>query len=291
MIGIKSPDSITGLTLWWDASDINTVNNGRVTDTENVFKIVDKVSGVALTNPNGVLGPSYSFGAINGKNAIHFPYYSNTNGAQKALVGSNVTQLNTPQTKTIVFVFKPTTLTEPGSPAGTNTKYSFAIWGLGRNFGTSPDIALFCGSGINPYPQYVESVNPWNTGPSRTISIWNSKSYEFGNKNSSSVDLGVVQTFIGRTKLSFNQTSWLQSGGLDSKYNFYNDGTKYTGTPVSPSTPSRIVIGGYFDSTYSKFSRAYPMEGYFCEMLYYNRYLTNAEINGLEIYMKRKWIG
>jgi len=105
------------------------------------------------------------------------------------------------------------------------------------------------------------------------------------------VDLGQVQVCIARTKPNFNQATFLQSGGFDSKYNFYKDGTKYDGTPPSPATPPRIIIGGYVDYSHLKFSRAYPLEGYFCEMLYYNRYLTNAEINALEIYVRKKWIG
>ena len=52
------------------------------------------------------------------------------------------------------------------------------------------------------------------------IGIRNGKSYEYFVKNGVSVDLGQVQVCIARTKLNFNQASFLQSGGFDSKYNF-----------------------------------------------------------------------
>jgi len=71
-----NPKNISGLTLWLDAADDSTVNNGRVTNGQNVFKIVDKASGYVFRNGYGVSGPSYSFGVVNGKNAITFNYYT-----------------------------------------------------------------------------------------------------------------------------------------------------------------------------------------------------------------------
>lgn len=95
MIG-SNPDNIPGLTLWLDAADDSTVNNGRVTNGQNVFKIVDKASGITFRNGYGVDGPSYSFGVVNGKNAITFNYYTSPNSIQsKGLWAGNVTTMAT----------------------------------------------------------------------------------------------------------------------------------------------------------------------------------------------------
>jgi len=94
----SNPDNIPGLTIWVDASDISTVNNGQVTNGQNVFKIVDKASGIVFRNGYGNFGPTYSIGVVNEKNAISFNYYlsSTIDSLQaKGLWASDVTTMAT----------------------------------------------------------------------------------------------------------------------------------------------------------------------------------------------------
>lgn len=89
---MKTPKLVPGLLMWLDASDQATVNNGRVTNNENVYKFVDKVSGVTLVNNNGVNGPTYKYSTIKGRNIIEFASYNTTTFndiSLKSLTASN----------------------------------------------------------------------------------------------------------------------------------------------------------------------------------------------------------
>jgi len=93
IVSVKSPNSIPGLKVWLDASDANTINNGReISNGSIVQKWVDKAGGYVFRSGTGTLGnsygflgangtfkvrgPSYSIGVVNGKNAITFNYYT-----------------------------------------------------------------------------------------------------------------------------------------------------------------------------------------------------------------------
>jgi hypothetical protein len=285
MVGFGSPDNINGLTLWWDAADASTVNDGTVTANQNVYKIVDKVSGVALTNSQGASGPTYAIAAINGNNAIHMPYYAPNQIGLKALSNSSVTQITSAQ-KTLVFVFKPTTLTTT-TPAPV-TKYALSIWGSGRIIGNNfPSIHLFSGSGFNPYCQYGEVPGSLSL---RNINSWNYRSLEYALKTNQPIDLGSTQILILRTKSGISKFNWLHQGGFDTKTEYYINTSSNTGEPVIPTSPAKLVIGSYNDNLSPRANGAHPIEGFFCEMLYYNRYLTTAETNALEQYIKMKWL-
>jgi hypothetical protein len=104
--------------------------------------------------------------------------------------------------------------------------------------------------------------------------------------------LNTTQIAIIRTKNGISKFNWLQGNGFDTRTEYYINTSINTGSPITPSSPIKLIIGSYIDTPLSnKFAGAYPMEGYFCEMLYYNRYLKTSEINALEQYLKMKWIG
>jgi hypothetical protein len=291
MIGFGSPDNISGLTLWWDAADASTINDGTVVANQNVYKIVDKVSGVALTNSQGVLGPTYTIASINGNNAIHMPYYSQNVLGQKTLSNNSVTQMNS-QEKTIVFVHKPMTVTQANNPPSDfNTKYALAVWGNGRTYGPRfPSLDIRIQAGNNPYTAYGEVSEPTpNFTNTRTLNSWNNKSWQRGVVTGTQPDLGATQITIVRTKTGITKYNFYQQNGFDSQTEFY-EGIFATSSPILFSGSVKVVIGSLDNSLGAKGSAAYPMEGYFCEMLYYNRYLTTAETNALEQYIKMKWI-
>jgi hypothetical protein len=294
MFGYKSPKNIPGLVLWWDAADSTTINDGVVYQNQNVFKFVDKVSGKVLTNFAGANGPTYSYGAVNGKNAIHFPYYTDTNTALKSLTNLNIDNIDI-ESKTIFFVFKPTT-----NQYGSNTRYAFSIWGNGAAGGglVEPTISVRSGGGTNPYSEYSESGAGGLEGI-RDIFFRNEKSYRQGLKTSTNPDLDSLQIVISKT--GFNSSLFrriskfvvLQEKGFDSKLEYYNNDTLLFGNreDFQPAAvyPLSISIGSYFYSSLTKFANAYPLEGYFCEMLYFNRYLEDYEINTIGSYLLRKW--
>jgi hypothetical protein len=284
MIGFGNPDNIPGLALWWDAADFSTVNDGTVTQNQNVYKIVDKVSGVVLTNSQGVNGPTYAIAEVNGNNAIHMPYYATTDMGLKSLTGTT-TQITSAQ-KTIVFVHRPTTILYTASAPV--TKYALSIWASGRTpaAGVQPSIHLLSGSGNNPYSQIGEVQNGTNN---KTINSWNYRSFEYGRNTSEQVDLNTTQIFLGRIKTGISKLNFYQDRGFDTKTDYYVNTSINTGAAVLPTSPVKIVIGSYWD-TGTRFSGAHPMEGYFCELMIFNRYLTTAEINLIEQYVKMKWI-
>jgi hypothetical protein len=82
-INMVQPNKIPGLALWLDASDPSTINGGA-SSSNGVFVNTwsDKAGGYTLTSPqiggNFVVGagPTYAVGAVNGKNAIRFDYFS-----------------------------------------------------------------------------------------------------------------------------------------------------------------------------------------------------------------------
>jgi hypothetical protein len=67
-------------------------------------------------------------------------------------------------------------------------------------------------------------------------------------------------------------------------------GFKLEGSSVAVGTTAYLSIGAYWPVTSfaSPFGK-YPMEGFFCEWLYFDRYLTDSETNTVREYLRRKW--
>jgi hypothetical protein len=287
MFGYKSPKNIPGLVLWWDAADQTTINDGRSFQGQNVYKFIDKVSGVVLTNFAGVNGPTYSYASVNGKNAIHFPYHTNNNGSLKALSTTSLENISI-DVKTIFFVFKPTT-----TQSGNNTKYALSIWPESSvpSVLQEPVISVRSAGGNNPYTEYSEGS--FDIEGARNLFFRNEKSLRFGVKSSTNPDVNALQVLISRTKIDnkISKFTILQENGLDSKQEFYkNDELLFEKYDMSPVVgPFGLSIGSYYYNTLNKTSNAYPLEGYFCEMLYFNRFLEDDEINTIGSYLIRKW--
>ncbi len=288
MLGYKTQKNIPNLVLWWDASDPTTINDGLAFQYQNVYKFVDKKSGVVLRNFSGANGPTYSYGVINGKNAIHFPYYSDSIGNLKSLVNSNINLPNLDlDVKTIFFVFKPTTTTS------TNKKYALSIWTEGQAVGslTEPPVSIRSGSGNNPYTEYSEGSQ--DIEGERNLFFRNEKSYQYGLKTSTNVDRNTLQIMIARTRNDSGVSKFisLQENGFDSKLEYYNNGDLILSQNLSSlaQPPFALSIGSFFYQSLNKTTDQHPLEGYFCEMLYYNRFLEDHEVNTIGTHLLRKW--
>jgi hypothetical protein len=341
MISLKSPNSIPGLNLWFDAADINTINNGRVVNNENVYKFTDKISGVSLTNGNTVSGPTYSFGSINGKNAIHFPHYGliPNNRSLKTLTASNVSQLNT-FTFSMFVVYKPTT--KLYQDLSGNQSYVISVFdGLTIDNLVSnvfPNRAFYIGDEgggsqgqrNNPSGRYVEGIS---TGVGQYVAYTEnitSRSLELptpaGLSGPSSNQVTIASA---RGQNGLRKVGWIQQNGesledltipvsttigtqsykppfggiepprtpspFSSVVDYYrNRGYLLSGNTISaasrPGTRgTHLTLGGFWPNTTTFTFRTYPFEGYICEFLNYNRYLTEQETNSVREYLKIKW--
>lgn len=286
MVGFENPENVNNLTFWLDASDPSTINNGKVLPNQVVTRIVDKVGGLALTSPPNIgwLGPTYAISSVNGNNAINFTALTpGQDQSRRSLINTAANFLGSAE-KTLVFVHRPSITT-------TITKFPLSIWGNGRIQGTGffPNIYLLNGSQNNPYSQYGEV--PGTITGTGNIYEWNHVSYEQGVKFNFNPDNNSTQIMIIRTKSGVNKFNFYQDKGFNSETLYFTgDGSISTGSSVIPASPIKLVLGAYHDST-TFYNNANAFEGFFCEMLYFNRYLRTAEINGLEQYLKMKWIG
>ena len=167
---LTNPNNIPGLTLWVDAADDSTVNNGRVTNGQNVFKIVDKASGITFRNGYGVDGPSYSVGTVNGKNVITFNYYTSPNSILvKGLWADNVTTMATGTYSLYCVSFPYDNRQRNTNGAGTPLPQNLWLLSLVNNLPTSvggyqPNrVILFRTSGglgvTNSAPQFQEDTD------------------------------------------------------------------------------------------------------------------------------------
>lgn len=331
MIPLIGPDKIDGLKIWFDASDLSTVNDGRVTNGSNVYKFVDKISGVVCRNNNGVNGPTYSFGGVNGKGAICFGYYAPGDLSLRALTASGVTQFNT-ATRTNFWVYKPTGKT--AQPAGSsNEQYVVTVWDTTRitggiAAGGYANIAMYIAEDSETYALAIQKQNPSGryvegvpgTAPYTGYNTYTedipSRSLE-GPNSLNKVSIGSARISPSQTK----KIGWLKEG-QDSFEDFtipaytaskYNNLSVY-GRPLPPSplsasasywtprgfrlentsvvvgTTAYISIGAFWPVTSLSIPTGkYPMEGFFCEWLYFDRYLTDSETNTVREYLRRKW--
>jgi hypothetical protein len=340
MIVPKAPDSIDGLTLWFDASDRNTINDGKVQNNQNVYKFIDKIGGVTLRNGSGVNGPTYSFNGVNGISAIHFPSYTLAysgglnNLSQKALTASGINQFNT-ATCSMFCIYKPTT---NDYTATSNAKNILNIWSndrITKNPLTTP------GSG---YANISFVTEPGYTAEQRDASVgsfyqaeptyqlagtlqvhlrlqsYSLNMFAFSLESPSNrgvVNISSVRLQTGIKKIGFlaensecledmtlpasTKSPFLGPPRLPSPFSasssFYENCFKYnsiisTTTGASSPVPNAwMTIGSYWHSNRndSNFDNKYPFEGYFCEFLHYNRYLTDEETNSIREYLKLKW--
>jgi hypothetical protein len=344
MLGIRGPEQISGLNLWFDAADRSSINDGKVTDRQNVYKFRDKISGVTLINGNGALGPSYSFGAINGKNAIHFPWFGtvqndpavNLDGAIKSLTASNVTQLGF-ATVSMFLVYKPTTTFYQNLNG--NQKYTLSIWNDARiqggnpgngSGGGFPSRAIYVGDERdplqggtttaaqrqNPSGRVVEGFlidgGPGYRGQSTYTEHIHSRSLEgpislnkvsitsarlqnglkkigFINENSESLEDLTIAVAKGST-MSLGPPRSPSPHSASMSY-YRNRNYRIDGQTVDPTQNAWLVLGAWWPRSYliQTTGGNYPYEGFICEFLHYNRYLTDQETDAVRQYLKNKW--
>jgi len=335
------PNNIPGLKIWLDASDVSTINNGRISDIDSnprshlyiprqtVSKIVDKISGYEFTNPSGLTGPSYIFNGVNGKNAIHFPYYppiyTNPTSlstlppfsiSEKALIAQGLTALST-GTYSLYYVFKPS---EVRGVTGSRDMWAFTIWNgdiiptitsTSSLLSTYPDRGLkMIGMGNNTiwtwgnikpvsFNQngditYHETLN--NSLTSSTSVSDTHPQYRRFNKKGEYYQYG--KTHISALRSSQNVKKYKivrKDYTLDD--NFLPRKTLNTSDVITVNNPT-MVIGSYWpgrDGVGITVSRTVddflsPFEGYFCEFLFFDRVLSDVESNVIENYLKDKWI-
>lgn len=317
---MKSPDNISGIRLWFDASDSSTINDGIVTNNQNVYKFVDKIGGISLTNPNGPLGPTYAFGAINGRNAISFTYYNSTvatNPHLKRLAAVNVSALST-GTYSMYVAFFPNDIRQEPSPttAGTNFQTRCGVVSIisGSRIGAAPaggfiDRSLYHTSYANSNTDRNTTIGYYDSLPTyTTFNTFVFDNMAFRQPNARSLTSGIDYQY-GKTNVvgvrigpGIQKSSFLRSGSSISG-NFLP--ISATGNRVRPSNaviinPS-LVIGAtwvgytvngvpYHTLTTRAADNFSPMEGFFCEMIFFDRILTDAEDNTVLNYLVDKWI-
>ena len=334
-----NPNNIPGLTLWVDAADDSTVNNGRVTNGQNVFKIVDKASGVTFRNGYGNFGPSYSFGAVNGKNVITFNYYTSAeiNSIQaKGLWAGNLTTMatgtyslycvsfpydNRQRNQNGAGVFSPQRLhllalinNLPTDVNGYIPHRNLDYLSIGNNTpnqGFSYRERIDFGAGTDPLGltgstlfDKVHSLYPDNT----TIPPTNNR-YIYGKTNIIGVrvsDGAKKLTVLRRDYVSNEnfQTRQISRFSVNPNKGFVPavGGPWLTIGTFMPNSQSRTVegvpgpifnppSGVDFPLASSTSQNVYPFEGHFCELLFFNRVLSDTEANGVGEYLTKKWIG
>ena len=318
---MNNPSKITGLKIWLDAADTSTINNGKVVDNGNVFSFRDKVSNIELTNSQGVNGPSYSIGAVNGRNAISIPYYTDaTDVGLKSLSAINVNVLQG-FTFSMFCVYKPTTTTQVNDNG--NQKYVVTIYSNTRWTGlTSPggfaNRAIYTGDEggvpnatrrLNPSGRYIEADSNVALGsgwltyvtygehvPSRALNGPTPTSL-----NKTCLTQVRIQSGLKKMAFSFSGYDFIDDFQSSRIYNTggsagINRGLVNAGPVRDVGPNATLIIGSPWPSTphspsiRGKTEKLFPLEGFFCEFLYYNRYLSDSESNSVEAYLKEKWM-
>ena len=317
MKAIKNPNSITGLRIWFDASDITTINNGKVIDNGNVFSFRDKKSNIELTNSQGVNGPSYSIGAVNGRNAISMPYYTSSDVGLKALFSTGVNGLEG-LTFSMFCVYKPTTTQEVNSNG--NQKYVVSIYSNSRwnaLIGSPPSTgpggfanrAIYTGDEgsasatavqrLNPSGRYIEAdtspAPPWNGYVTYSEHVPSRSGSAPSSLNKTCLTQVRIQPGLKKMGFVFDDYEFVDDFQSSRIYNTggsagINRGIRNTGNVQDVGSNSTLILGSPWSFGKNKAEKLYPLEGFFCEFLYYNRYLNDSEYHTISRYLKKKWI-
>jgi hypothetical protein len=302
---LKTPKSIPGLTLWFDAADSSTINDGTTIHGTNVSTFIDKVSGVIMRNNNGVSGPTYSWGTVNGKNAIHMPYYSGTDTALKALTASNLSMLDG-LTYSMYCVYKPMTTIQDDTLG--NQKYVVTIYSDTRinqlnGPGGYANRAIYTGDEgglanvtrrLNPSGRYIEGNSTTNAPyndyvtfgehvPSRHLIAPSSL-------GKTCITAVRVQPYLKKLGFGFDGHDFYEDISAPRLTEYSSRGIRLDRDSLPVGTNATLIFGSPWWRTANKVNRLYPLEGYFCEFLYFNRFLTDSEANSVRQYLNKKWI-
>lgn len=316
MLSLKSPENIPGLNFWLDASDASTINNGRVVNNQNVFSFRDKINGIELKNNFGALGPSYSFESVNGLNAISMPHYTIGDSCTKGLTASNLTQFDV-LTFSMFCVYKP--MTTINADITGNQKYVVAIYSktrmdalIGSPASVGPggfaNRAIYTGDEadsddpanatrrLNPSGRYIEANTAVIQDGYTTYNTYGEHTTSRHGVDPSSLGktcLTVVRNQNNLKKMSFifNGSEIIDDfmGGTYVKP-YVVRGNKFSGRIETVGNQATICIGSSWNGGKNSTSKAYPLEGFFCEFLHYNRNLTDTEYRSVRTYLEKKWI-
>lgn len=299
MIRIKKPNDIPGLVLWFDANDTSTVNNGSVKNNDLVFSFRDKKNNVELTRIVSGAGPTYSLSTINGKNVISFqPVYSlSGDPSEKGLVNTNLNILGS-GTTSMFCVYQPTSFFRDDTSG--NQKYIVNIAANGNplttGFGNKSIYLGDEGSATlqqreNPSGRYIEA-DPASYGNNYVTYHEHIPSRNFLPGATNSLDkvcmtVARCQNDLKKISFLFENNDYVDD--FSATRTFPSRGLKLTGPVYSLASPQKFILGTYKDNSVSYGSRRYPFKGFFCEFLYYDRFLTDDETNIIKTYLKRKW--
>jgi len=315
---MKKPNDIPGLVIWLDAADSSTVlsaTNSTPGDGGQIRRMIDKKSGVTFSNTSN--GPTYSYTSVNGKNSILMadpstgPFVFATN---KALVASDLTILSS-ATTSIFCVYKPI----GDSPASDGARQwvmaindyymsNIRTRGNGSNFAQSaiPNKGIsvnFETPSLDRSSAYWESNTPLTTeGLRSAVTYYDhlpSRNKARGYTNSiEKVNLTIARTQNNLKKISFiyENNDWVDdfSGGFNNPNNVYKltgpvYGLTYSENTVNLPLGTQSMAIGTIASGVVRTGFYHGFYGYFCELLYYNRFLSDYETNSLKAYLREKW--
>jgi hypothetical protein len=331
MISFKSPKNIPGLALWLDASDVDTINNGRVSNGSFVNTWVDKAGGYVLTSPQSGgsfiagAGPTYSVNSINGKNSILFSYFNSAvadNTSYRRLSVANCTPLGVAENTTYIVFFPLDARQQTAASSGTVAQRECVVTVHAGSRVTSapgstfPDKLWFvntynnttgAGTGRNTMTGYIDAVSPYTSTTFPDPTGLRSYLYDavLESDGANKVNLtsgqyygyGKVNIFGTRYKDGMKKFTILRREFYHSE-NFRPKYGRYTNLAITVASPVLTIGAGWPGygtggsiNTVRDLGNGQPFEGYFCEMLVFTRVLTNGEANAVESYLKKKWIG
>jgi hypothetical protein len=276
-----NPKNIDNIKYWFDSSDVSTLSlTGIGSVTASVISIKDKINGIVLSSA-GSSYPLYYYNNINNCNSIYFQYTNNPSVSPNDRLSSS--SITFSSTGSIYSVTK-WGATSSGSSASQPYQVAITIAPSSRGLGTWGDFNLSYSTtltGPNSFNIYPASSLIYSTiGPSLNTLIGTFS----GTVNGTSSDINSIGIDIFGSR---NNNSTLSKFKYTSIYDAKNE---YTNATYSISSLSnKLVIGDYHNSSYN--STNIGFKGYFCELMFFDRYLSDTENNHLFDYLKKKWIG
>jgi hypothetical protein len=275
-----NPKNISNIKYWFDSSDVSTLSlTGIGSVTASVISIKDKINGIVLSSA-GSSYPLYYYNIINSCNSIYFQYTNSPSVSPNDRLSSS--SITFSSTGSIYSVTK-WGATSSGSLASQPYQVAITIAPSSRGIGTWGDFqvvytTLTGTSSFNIAP--ASSLIYSTVGPSFNTVIGTFS----GTVNGTSSNINSIGVDIFGSR---NNNSTLSKFKYTSIYDVKNE---YTNATYSISSLSnKLVIGDYHNSSYTAPNIGF--KGYFCELMFFDRYLSDTENNHLFDYLKKKWIG
>jgi hypothetical protein len=249
----ENPKNINNIKYWFDSSDVSTLSlTGIGSVTASVLSITDKINGVVMLS-DGTSSPIFYYNNINNNDSIYFGFTS-SNPLINRLSSSSCTFSSI---GSIYSVTKSDIIS--GNPSGS---YAITISPSNRVDNTYGDYQV----------QYLgtnSSIFSTDSGLTASIGLFN------GLNNSLKVDVYSIRYNTSTlTKFCTIAPSDVKNGYTNATYSI-------------TSLSNRLTIGNYYTQSSSNFG----FVGYFCELLFFDRYLSDTEDNQISQYLIKKWIG